>query len=165
MSQHKKSERWTSLNEELRQTMQQEVSLMRELLANLHQEEVSLMLQDHGAYHSLVQQKSEMVERLSRLRLFREKTIAHICEILGPKQNRFEPEQILPDSDEISCEIINLRDQIVALREKMSRQLSRNEHLTEHPEHLLSLHHQEKARQQKIRAKRKPIVATYHIKK
>lgn len=165
MAHHKKSERWNELQEELRKTMQKEVSLMRELLANLHQQEVSLMLQDLGTYNLLLQQRSDMVEHLSHLRVFREKTTEHICDILGSQKRQHDLEQILPETDELSCEIVNLRDQLMALTDKMNRQQSRNQHLAEHPEYLLSLHHQEKARQEQTRAKRKPIVATYHIKK
>lgn len=159
------SDRWDQLHEELKTTMQKEISLMRELLANLHQEELSLMLQDHGTYRLLMNQRSDMVEKLGHLRVFRTKTTEQIFDMLGKKVTSADFEQILPDTEEISCEILNLRDQLMALTEKMNRQQSRNQHLTEHPEYLLSLHHQEKARQEQIRAKRKPIVATYHIKK
>jgi hypothetical protein len=138
---------------------------MRELLANLHQEELSLMLQDHGTYRQLMSQRSDMVEKLSHLRVFRTKTTQQIFAMLGKKAVSTDYEQIFPDTEEISCEILNLRDQLMALTEKMNRQQTRNQHLTEHPEYLLSLHHQEKARQEQIRPKRKPIVATYHIKK
>ncbi len=159
------SDRWVQLHDELKMTLQKEISLMRELLANLHQEELSLMLQDQGTYKLLINQKSDMVEKLGHLRVFRTKTTQQIFEMLGKKAIGSDFEQILPDSEEISCEILNLRDQLMALTEKMNRQQSRNQHLTEHPEHLLSLHHQEKARQEQIRGKRKPMVATYHIKK
>ncbi|MBS0605814.1 MAG: hypothetical protein KF898_01820 [Parachlamydiales bacterium] len=160
-----RSDRWDQLHEELRTTLQKEIFLMRELLANLHQEELSLMLQDHGTYRQLISQRSDMVEKLSHLRVFRTKTTQQIFALLGKKTSSSDYEQIFPDTEEISCEILNLRDQLMALTEKMNRQQTRNQHLTEHPEYLLSLHHQEKARQEQIRPKRKPIVATYHIKK
>lgn len=159
------SDRWDQLHEELKMTMQKEISLMRELLANLHQQELCLMLQDQGTYRLLISQRSDMVEKLGHLSVFRTKTTQQIIKMLGKKVTSSDFERILPDTDQISCEILNLRDQLMALAEKMNRQQSRNQHLTEHPEYLLSLHHQEKARQEQIRAKRKPIVATYHIKK
>lgn len=138
---------------------------MRELLANLHQEELSLMLQDHGTYRQLMSQRSDMVEKLSHLRVFRTKTAQQIFAMLGKKATSFEFEQIFPDTEEIGCEILNLRDQLLALTEKMNRQQTRNQHLADHPEYLLSLQHQEKIRQEQIRPKRKPTVATYHLKK
>ncbi len=159
------SDRWEQLHDELKKNMQKEISLMRELLANLHQEELSLMLQDQGTHQLLVSQTSDMFEKLGYLRVFRTNMTQQIFEILGKKATSSELEQILPDTEGISCEILNLREQLMALTDKMNRQQSRNQHLMEHPEYLLSLHHQEKARQEQIRAKRKPIVATYHIKK
>lgn len=159
------SDRWDHLHEELKMTLQKEIFLMRELLANLHQEELSLMLQDNGTYRQLMSQRSDMVEKLSRLRIFRTKTTQQIFALLGKKTTGSDFELIFPDTKEISCELLNLRDQLMALTERMNRQQTRNQHLTDHPEYLLSLHHQEKARQEQIRPKRKPIVATYQIKK
>ena len=156
---------WNRLHEELKNAMQQEISLMRELLANLHQEELSLMLQDQGTHQQLVLQRTCMIEKLGHLRLCRNQTTEQIFELVGKQKTCSDFEQILPDTDETSCEILSLRDQLMALTEKMNRQQSRNQHLNEHPEYLLSLQHQEKARQEQLRAKRKPTVATYQIKK
>lgn len=157
-------ERWNALHVELKTTMQKEISLMRELLANLHQEELSQMLQDSGTYNQLMAQRFDMIERLSSLRILRNETTKQILCILEIEKKPAAVEQILPDNEEISCEILNLRDQLMALTEKMNRQQSRNQHLNAHPEYLHSLHRQAEAQSQ-IRAKRKPIVATYQIKK
>lgn len=156
---------WNRLHEELKAALQQEISLMRELLTNLHQEELSLMLQDQGTQQQLILERGCMVEKLGLLRLSRNQKTEQIFELVGQQKTSSDFEQILPHTDVASCEILSLRDQLMALTEKMNRQQSRNQHLTEHPEYLLSLQHQEKARQEQTRAKRKPTVATYQIKK
>lgn len=159
------SNRWDQLHEELKCTLQKEIFLMRELLANLHQEELSMMMQDHGTYSQLAKQKSDMMERLSHLRTHRERTAEKIFAIAEKQKKDASWEDLLSEMGDASCEILNLRDQLMALTEKMNRQQSRNQHLTDHPDYLLSLQHQEKLRQQKDRPKRKPTVATYQIKK
>ncbi len=154
---------WNKLHVELKNTMQKEISLMRELLANLQQEELSQMLQDQGTYNQLMGQRFDMIERLGSLRIIRNEATKQIMLILEKEKKTSEIEQILPDNEEISCEILSLRDQLMALTEKMNRQQSRNQHLNAHPEYLHSLHRQ--AEVQQVRAKKKAMVATYHIKK
>jgi hypothetical protein len=156
---------WNRLHDELKIALQKEIALMRELLANLHQEELSMMLQDQGTHQQLILERSCMVEKLSLLRSTRHQATEKIFQFVGAKNTSSDFDQILPHTDETSCEILSLRDQLMALTEKMNRQQSRNHHLTEHPEYLLSLQHQERARQEQLRPKRKPTVATYQIKK
>ena len=161
----KSKDRWDDLQNELRVILEKEVFLMRELLTNLHQEEISLMLQDNGTCHYLLQQRSVLMERLCDLRSFRSRMNDQISEVLGKRPHEEAEEEIIPHSEEMGCEIINLRDQLVALTERMNLQQMRNQHLTAHPEHLLSLRYQEKMAQEGLRAKRKPAVAVYQIKK
>ena len=59
---------WNMLHEQLSEALQKEVSIMRELLANLHQEELSLLLNDQGSLHELLEQRSRIIERLSMFR-------------------------------------------------------------------------------------------------
>ncbi|MBI3236593.1 MAG: hypothetical protein HYZ48_02665 [Chlamydiales bacterium] len=159
------NDRWDVLQNELRVILEKEVFLTRELLSNLHQEEISLMLQDTGTCHYLLQQRGSLVDRLGDLRSFRDKTNDQILEILGKNLPLQVEEEIIPCPEEMGCEIISLRDQLVALTERMNLQKLRNQHLTAHPEHLISLRHHEIGAQEALRAKRKPAVAVYQIKK
>lgn len=141
---------WNTLNEQLKETLQKEVNIMRELLANMHQEELSRLLNDQGSLQQLLQQRSVIVDRLGSLRKNRLDTSDRIEKITDKDQ---------PVDDEMSTEILSLRDQLFALTEQMNRQQSQNQYLIEHPEHIQTL-----AEQTLPRPKRKASVATYQIK-
>jgi hypothetical protein len=165
---HRKDEQqaeWNQLHGSLKNIMQQELSLTRELLANFHQEELSLMLQDQGSWTQIMQQRAHMIERLSALRLHRQSTTEQIVSLAEKKGPTPTLEEILPLSEEITYEIFNLRDQLLALTERINRQQHRNEHLSDHPEPLHFMPPSPTALPQPPRAKRKAIVATYNIKK
>jgi hypothetical protein len=123
---------WNVLHEEIKLLMQQELSITRELLANMHQEELSLMLRDPGSLNQVMQQRSSMLERLSGLRVQRQQTTQKIYPLIEVQTARPSLEEILPLNEEISYEIFNLRDQLLALTERMNRQQHRNTHLEEH---------------------------------
>ncbi|HEY2810168.1 MAG TPA: hypothetical protein VGJ00_02105 [Rhabdochlamydiaceae bacterium] len=154
-----KDQEWNTLHMELKETMQKEVHVMRELLANMHQEEISLMLNDQGSLQELLQQRSIIVERLSNLRTSRMDTTGKIEKIVA-KENPPTPERVLPTEEETSTEIFSLSDQLMALTEQMNRQKIQNQYLTDHPEHW----HPAPA-SSAARAKKKASVATYQIKK
>jgi flagellar biosynthesis/type III secretory pathway chaperone len=155
----KEDNEWNNLHNDLKEVLQKEVNIMRELLANMHQEEVSLLLNDQGSLHELLQQRSVIVDRLSFLRSNRIATTTKLEQFVS-KDSTPAPECILPFEDEMSTEIFSLRDQLMALTEQMNRQQSQNKYLTEHPEHIRA-----SAAQNAPRAKRKASVATYQIKK
>jgi FlgN protein len=155
-------EDWKGLHEELRENLEKEIRLTRELLSNLHQEEVSLMLHDTGTLNQVLQVRSEMLERLSFLRLCRIKTTEKIEKIASPKNQHPSLEEILPPLEENSSEILSLSDQLMALTEKMHRQDTQNQRIAalgdsvSYPQHQLP---------PQSRPKRKAAVATYNIKK
>ncbi|MBS0604744.1 MAG: flagellar export chaperone FlgN [Verrucomicrobia bacterium] len=155
-------EDWQTLHNELRDGLQNEIRLTRELLSNMHQEEVSLMLHDTGSLNQILQQRSQMLERLSTLRLRRLQTTERIEKIATVGHKHPSLEEILPPSEEISTEILSLSDQLMALTERMNRQHTQNQRLSEHGDH-----HRYPPRQMtpEARPKRKASVATYHIKK
>lgn len=157
MSQH--NEEWNTLHDVLKETLKKEVSMMRELLANMHQEEVSLLINDQGSVHELLQQRCIIVERLGALRTARLETTNKI-EKIASKEGAPTLQNIFPLEEEISTEIFSLRDQLMALTEQMNRQQTHNKHLTDHPEYIHSY-----IQQAVPRAKRKASVATYQIKK
>ena len=154
---------WQDLHCSLRDDLQKEIHLTRELLTNMRQEEVSLMLHDTGSLNLILQQRSQMLEKLSFLRVHRQETTQQIEKIVAIKSESPTLDQILPPSEEISSEILSLSDQLTALHEKMNRQQSQNQRLAEHPDH----HHYPRPleQSQEARPKRKASIATYQTKK
>ncbi len=152
---------WDALHEQLKGTLQKEVNIMRELLANLHQEELSRVFRDEGSLNQVLQQRSQIVDRLSSLRISRIKTTEMIEQIVATKEEHPSVDQILPPQEEMSTEILSLRDQLMALTEQLNRQQSYNQYIIEHPEQLRSHQQQLEA----ARPKKKAIVATYQIKR
>lgn len=148
----------------LQATLQQELYLSRELLANLHQEELSLILQDQGSWNQVMSDRAPMMERLSDLRTKREE-LAHQMLSLSGKKETTPLEELLPLTEMISYEIVNLRDQLIVLTERLNRQHHRNQHILELPEPLRHLPPSPSALPQPQRPKRKVSVATYNIKK
>jgi hypothetical protein len=153
-------ENWQALHVSLRDDLQREIYLTRELLSNMHQEEVSLMLSDSGSLNQILQQRSQMLEKLSAIRLHRQETTNKIEKIASANHKHPSLDEILPPNDDTSTEILSLTDQLVALTERIHRQHTQNQRLTEHPEHYPPLQPMPEPR-----AKRKASVATYQIKK
>lgn len=129
--------------DKLKISMQQEIHLMRELLANMHQEELILQHQDKGTWDRIMNERAGMIERLGSLREER---------LHASKQ--FEKHAAIEDSDTI--EIFSLRDQLMALAERMNALKCQNEHLSQQSSYM--------PLPQAQKAKRKSSVATYERK-
>ena len=157
-----KEENWQSLHNTLLQDLQNEVRLTRELLSNMHQEEVSLMLHDMGSLNQVLIQRSNMLEKLSFLRSERHLTTQKIERIASVQNPHPSLDHILPPHEETSAEILSLSDQLFALTERLNRQHSHNQRLGEHPEHH---RYAPIPAAQEQRAKRKASVATYNLKR
>lgn len=155
-------EEWHQLHDTLRDALQKEIHLTRELLSNMHQEEVSLMLHDNGSLNAIMQYRAGLLERLSLIRLHRSETTDKIIKIVGKDHKQPSLDEILPPDEEITIEILSLSDQLMALTERMNRQHHQNLHLAEHPEHNRYPQLQPAA---DPRPKKKASVATYQIKK
>lgn len=147
------TENWNELHTALRDDLQKEIHLTRELLSNMRQEEVSLMLRDTRSLGAIMQQRSTMLEKLSALRLHRQETTEKIEKIVKTPAI----DAILPPNEEITAEILSLSDQLGSLNERMNRQQTQNHHISEYPPAMMPT-----ARPQ---AKRKASVATYPTKK
>jgi hypothetical protein len=120
------------------------------------------MLHDTGGLEQVLQQRSQMLEKLSSLRLHRQETTAKIEKIISANHKAPSLDEILPPDDEISTEILSLSDQLMALTERMNRQQSQNQRLVDHPDHSHYLPIQSSLQ---TRPKRKASIATYQIKK
>lgn len=156
------NEEWHALHDTLREDLQKEIHLTRELLSNMHQEEVSLMLHDTGSLNLVLQQRSLVLEKLSSLRLHRLEVTGKIEKIAGQVRENPSLDEILPPHEEISTEILSLSDQLVALTERMNRQHHQNQRLAEYGDRAPYPLLQAAA---EPRAKKKASVATYQIKK
>ncbi len=105
----------SDLHSALKDLLKKEVSLSRELLSNMRQEEVSLMLHDQGSLTETLSQRSHLLQQLSALRLHRVETTKKIADL---------PPSNTPDID--SIEIASLNDQLESLTARMTRELACN---------------------------------------
>ena len=126
---------WDALHQQLKDTLQKEVNIMRELLANVHQEELSRMFHDEGSLSQVLQQRSYIMDRLSSLRASRIQATEMIEKMVSTKTTP-TLEHILPPEEEMSTEILSLRDQLMALTEQLNRQQTHNQYIIEHPEQI-----------------------------
>lgn len=108
------------LQQNLQEQLQKEVYLMRELLSNMHQEEISRMLHDKTTLAAILDSRSTLLDKLGSLRKVKFTTI----------QNMHNKAPYLPSSIEMSF----LHDQLTTLSEKIQRQFSTNRRLANHPE-------------------------------
>lgn len=118
---------WNQIQEQLKLAMQKEVNLMREILANMHQEELSLLMNDTPSWQKVMDERSEMVLRMSYLRKQRDLVALQFKENAKHKSKKLF--EILKAGDEISSEILSLLDQILALTERTNLQNCRNDFL------------------------------------
>jgi hypothetical protein len=124
---------WTPLHTELQTVLKQEIDTMRELLGNLHQEEILILQKDMSYWNQLMEERGRLIIKLSGLREYRISTTAsleaHCSHINAPL------EALLPPDDENSSELLALRDQMFALLDRMNLQCSRNDMLTQLARH------------------------------
>lgn len=161
---------WNESHETLRNSLQKEIHLMREILANMHEEELSLLLNDKGSWNQVMQNRFNLIERLSVLRQDRILATQKVESLAKSLTNTPLPlplEKILPMDDVTSCEILSLRDQLFALIERMNKQNGRNDYLFYHVEHSSQYpgSYGQLAPIREERPKRKAAVATIQIKR
>lgn len=149
---------WEDLHTHLRDHLQEEVRLTRELLSNMHQEELSLILCDQGTLNQVLAQQFHLFERLSVLRLNRYKITLGIEKMVVEKKKTPSVDELLPPAEEISTEILSLTDQLVCLTEHMSKKYGQNQNLSRRCD---SSAHFQLALQP--RPKKKASVATYNL--
>ncbi len=131
--------KWNETHNSLMVTMQNEVALTRNLLANLHQEELSLLMHDRHSWNQVLEERATILKRLAPCRQARMEAIKKLS---GERVEHLkEPalEELLPLHDENSCEVLLLRDQIMALTDRMNRQSNRNQLLFQQIERRLDL--------------------------
>lgn len=108
---------WNRLHDEIKVNLQKEVYLMRELLANLHQE---VLDKEHSI--QIMQQRQSLLERLNQARELRLIASKKLETLIDPSNKDLKLEQIMPLDDEQTTEVLSLNDQLGALTKKMNQQ-------------------------------------------
>lgn len=104
---------------------------MREVLANFHQEEFSLLMNERENWKRVMEQRSDMVFSLATLREERTKATKALQELAKEKMKKttISFQELFSQEDVISGEILSLLDQILALVQKLNLQNARNDFL------------------------------------
>ena len=127
----KKKAQWGEAFEQLKALLQKEVALMRELLANFHQEEFSLLMKENETWTKVIEQRSDMVLALKTLRQERTNATIALQKLAKEKLRKtsISFQELFSQEDVVSGEILSLLDQIFALVQKLNQQNCRNEFL------------------------------------
>ncbi|MES2200340.1 MAG: hypothetical protein V4489_09275 [Chlamydiota bacterium] len=107
------------LEEKLKESIQKEITLLRELLGNFLQEEMSLLRQDKPSWTQLMQDRFTLIEEIKEIRNIRPPAETHV--------------------KEPSCDSLFLTDQLLALLQKIHLQTSHNENLLTRAQHLVAI--------------------------
>ncbi len=129
------NEKWTEHHSQLQYLMKKEIDTMRELLGNLHQEEMLIIQKNMDYWNQLMEERGHLISKLSDLRQNRISTTEILESMTNCAQSNIPLEQLLPPDDENSWELLALRDQMFALLDRMNLQCSRNEMLTQLAQH------------------------------
>ena len=122
---------WGPTHDQLRDSMQKEITVLRELLANLFQEEIFLSQKNSKGIYLIQEDRSNLLKTLSSLRkkrLILTKKIKELF-ITTRSKKKLDLEHLLPPEHENTSQVLSLRDQMRALFEKMNTQKMRNHHL------------------------------------
>lgn len=125
---------WFQAKENLKKSMQEEISTMREILSNILQEEVALLDHNKTCWKDLMQSRFYMVEKVKFVRKDRIEATQKLISLSDEKTFN----NVIMDSEE-GCEISFLLDQLIALSDKINYQNIRNQVLLENVEHFLAI--------------------------
>lgn len=98
----------------IKEWLKREIHIMRELLANLVQEELAILMRDERGWQHLFLERTSLVEALKKLH--------HASSQLGSSSEQ---------APENQCDLTSLKEQILSLTEKMLLQSKRNTKLFE----------------------------------
>lgn len=129
------NQQWTELHTELQTLLKKEIDTMRELLGNLHQEEILIIQKDMSYWNQLMEERGQLIHKLSSLRENRISTTETLESRTTFSHSNVPLEELLPIDNENSWELLALRDQMFALLDRMNLQCSRNEMLTQLARH------------------------------
>lgn len=118
------NEKWKVFHERLQTSMKQEIAAMREMLANMVQEEVCLLSGDKTGWNRIMIERSSLLARLYELRSQRFEATELLETLAKDAEVTFDYLLCLEDGQ--GCEILSMREQLTALVEKMNQQNIRN---------------------------------------
>lgn len=119
-------EKWNEMNEQLKLIMKREVSLLRELLSNMHEEELELIKEDTKGWEFLTQERIALFDRLDHLKQARLETREKMIDLLPLSQKNKPLEAFLALNEENYSELELLKSQTSALLERTEFQNQRN---------------------------------------
>lgn len=124
-----KDPKWNEIHETIKLTLQREIDTMRELLANMHQEELSLLLQNRETRATLLEERGQLIMHLGSLRSERISAMDTLEKTVGKEHAHPTVDELLPLDEGISSEIRSLSEQLLAITDKMNEQNARNQQL------------------------------------
>src|SRR5690242_8125126 len=107
--------------DKLKSALEKEIRLLREILANMHQEEAAILIGDQGSREITLQMRAHMFLRLNDLRLARLSTVEQIEKTMQKKL-----EELLSLFQVEALEVVSLHGQLATLMEKLNSQDHRN---------------------------------------
>lgn len=118
-------QKWDQAHLDLNSSLENEIHLMREILASLHQEELTLLEQDYSGWGRVMELRSDLIMLIRDERAKRMDRTAELTRLAVELQKA----EILPAEEESSCDILTKLDQVIALSERTNLQNSRNDAL------------------------------------
>lgn len=107
------------LEEKIKESIEKEIALLRELLGNFLQEEMSLLNQDKLSWGQVMQDRFALIEEIKQTR----------------NDRALEGEY----KESPSCTTLFLTDQLLALLQKIHQQTNHNENLLSQLQHLVAI--------------------------
>jgi hypothetical protein len=118
--------KWKEIQHQLKAIMKKEVSLMREVLATMHQEEHFILTQDIINREGLIKERALLNETLNSLKINRLDLVRQLTDLLPFSKKNRPFEQLLAIDDEGYSELQLLQDQFKALSQRTDFQHQRN---------------------------------------
>lgn len=125
LSEISSKKKWEKAHHLLNMTFEKEIRIMREILASLHQEELSLLENNLREWQKVMKDRSDFIVQLKDQRFKRMLATEGLTKIAVELQKK----ELLPAEEELSCEIFSKLDQIIALLDRINLQNCRNDAL------------------------------------
>lgn len=119
---------WSEIHQQLQDSLQKEIELVREILGNLHQEELSLLVNDRGTVSQVLQERASLSQRLINEQALRKQATERLQAVTFPHESlpSIPLEQLLQQKEVVNHETLFLHGQAVALYQRMQLQDNRN---------------------------------------
>lgn len=120
------------IHQQLQNTLKKEIELVREILGNLHQEELSLLVNDRTTLNQVIQERAHLSARLNNEQATRQQVTEKLQAVTCPHETstQIPLNELLQYQEALDCESILLHDQMVTLYQRMHLQNNRNKLLS-----------------------------------